>query len=241
MTPPARDARYASTLGKGLTVLRAFKPSDNALGNREISRRTGIPSATVSRLTYTLAQHGFLVQLQPSEAFKLGPAAIAVGHTAREGFSFFQAADPLMQELANQISNLVAVGVQDGDAVILARAWRPVDHQSIWLSEGHRLPMTTSAPGRALLAGQPPSDADSQETIQDRQTLQSRGFVVSVGGWNSQVNACAVPFSPDQQGMPFAFLCGALAEDLSEDMMIGTTGPALLNAVERLKLGLGLA
>ena len=157
----AKDARYASTLGKGLIILRAFTPSDGALGNREISRRTGFPSATVSRLTYTLAQHGFLIQQHPSEAFKLGPAAIAVGYTAREGFSFFQQADPIMQDLAEQTSTLVAVCVQDESDAIMARIWRPTRRPSIWLSEGHRLPLDNSAPGRALLASRPVSDTES--------------------------------------------------------------------------------
>lgn len=237
---PGRDARYSSTLGKGLEILRVFKPKDGSLGNREISRRTGIPSATVSRLTYTLAQHGFLVQLHPSEAFKLGPAAISIGYTAREGYSFFQAADPLMQALANKVSMLVAVCAQDNDAVVLARVWRPYDRPSIWLGEGHRLPLTQSAPGRAILASEPSNADDSNRTSRDRQTLMAKGFVTSLGGWNSQVNACAVPFRPEQGGASFAFICGAQIEELNETRLNREVGPELLDTVTRLKTNLGL-
>ena len=35
-----QDRRYANTLARGLRILRAFRPSDNGLGNLEISERT---------------------------------------------------------------------------------------------------------------------------------------------------------------------------------------------------------
>lgn len=235
-----RDSRYASTLGKGLEVLRVFSPKDSILGNREISRRTGMPSATVSRLTYTLAQHGFLVQLHPSEAFQLGPAAIAIGYTAREGYSIFQTADPIMQELSDKVSMLVAACVRDGDAVVLARAWRPQNSSSIYLNEGHRLPVTRSAPGRAILASQTQQEPEAENWASDRRTLEAKGFVSSLGGWNAQVNACAVPFTPNQGGMAFAFLCGAPDEELNEQRLDSEVGPALVAHVDLLKRSMGL-
>lgn len=235
------DRRYASTLAKGLQVLRAFSQKDASLGNREIARRTGIHSSTVSRMTYTLAKHGFLVQLQPSETFRLGPAAIALGYTAREGYSFLSLADPLMQELADDISALVAVGVQDGDAVMLARVWRPSERSAIWLQEGHRLPMDRSAPGRAIKALSPPIPDDAQQTTEDRQALILKGYVTSLGGWNAEVNACAVPFVPDQTGLPFAFLCGAGMDEMDADRIHNDVGPKLIAKVNALKVMLGLS
>ncbi|KJZ18433.1 IclR family transcriptional regulator [Loktanella sp. S4079] len=234
------DRRYASTLAKGLQVLRAFSQKDASLGNREIARRTGLHSSTVSRMTYTLTKHGFLVQLQPSESFRLGPAAIALGYTAREGFSFLSLADPIMQELADDISALVAVGVQDGEAVMLARVWRPRGRPAIWLQEGHRLPLDHSAPGRAIKATTAASPEDSDQTVADRQSLIIKGYVTSLGGWNAEVNACAVPFVPDQTGLPFAFLCGAGMDEMPKERIHEEIGPKLITKVNALKVMLGL-
>ena len=44
----------------GLRPLRAFRCDRASLGNAELVRRTGLPKATVSRLTTTLLQVGFL-------------------------------------------------------------------------------------------------------------------------------------------------------------------------------------
>jgi hypothetical protein len=45
-TPEKRDRRFAKTLAKGLQILQAFSPSDRALGNRELARRTGKATAS---------------------------------------------------------------------------------------------------------------------------------------------------------------------------------------------------
>ena len=51
---PLDDRKFVVALARGLEVLRAFTPSEGLLGNQEIAARTGLPKATVSRLTYTL-------------------------------------------------------------------------------------------------------------------------------------------------------------------------------------------
>src|ERR1051326_4467801 len=42
------DRQFATTLARGLEVLRCFTPLEPLLGNKEISVRTGLPKPTVS-------------------------------------------------------------------------------------------------------------------------------------------------------------------------------------------------
>ena len=44
----------------GLAILRAFHVDLKLLGNLEIAEITGLPKSTISRLTYTLTQLGYL-------------------------------------------------------------------------------------------------------------------------------------------------------------------------------------
>jgi hypothetical protein len=53
-----KDRRFVSALARGLEVLTCFKPGDRFLGNGQIAARTGVPKATVSRLTQTLTALG---------------------------------------------------------------------------------------------------------------------------------------------------------------------------------------
>ena len=54
------DRQFAIALARGLELLRAFGPADRALTNRELCDRTGLPKATVSRMTHTLTLLGYL-------------------------------------------------------------------------------------------------------------------------------------------------------------------------------------
>src|ERR1039457_5610771 len=57
------DRQFATTLARGLDVLRCFSATEPELTNKEISGRTGLPKPTVSRLTYTLTRLGYLRHL----------------------------------------------------------------------------------------------------------------------------------------------------------------------------------
>lgn len=237
---PERDRRYATTLAKGLQVLQAFSASDHTLGNRELARRTGMPPSTVARMTFTLTRLGFLQQLKPEDGYRLGPAVMALGYTARAGLSFLPTAEPLMQELADEVGALVALAMRDGDAVMLTRCWRPRNTPTIWLTEGHRLPLNRSSPGRAILAAARRAPDDPPEVTKDRARLQSRGFLTSLGHWNENINACAVPFWPDPSQGPAAFLCGAQADILPQALLEKKVGPRLLARVRELERSLGI-
>ena len=94
------DPRFATTLARGLSVLRAFRVTDDGLSNAEIAQRTGLPKSTVSRLTFTLGQLGYLVQSPRDDRFRPGPTLVAVGHVAATSLSFLVTAHDLMRRLA---------------------------------------------------------------------------------------------------------------------------------------------
>jgi DNA-binding IclR family transcriptional regulator len=240
-TAQERDRRFATTLAKGLKILQAFAPSDRALGNRELARRTGLPPSTVARMTFTLTQLGFLQQLKPEDSYCLGPAVMALGYTARARLTFLPTAEELMQQLADEVGALVALAMRDGEEAMLTRCWRPRNTPAIWLTEGHRLPLARSSPGRAILAARKRAATDPASVREDRATLQSKGFITSIGHWNENINACAVPFWPDPSQEPAAFLCGAHQDVLPESRLNDEVGPQLLARVRELERSVGIS
>src|SRR3990170_5821307 len=72
--------QFATTLARGLEVLRCFTPLEPMLGNKEISVRTGLPKPTVSRLTYTLTKLGYLRHNMRLSKYQLGSAVLSIGY-----------------------------------------------------------------------------------------------------------------------------------------------------------------
>ena len=60
LSEPLDERKFVVALARGLDLLRAFKPGETMLGNRDFVERTGLPKATVNRLAYTLTVLGYL-------------------------------------------------------------------------------------------------------------------------------------------------------------------------------------
>lgn len=248
------DRRFATTLARGLSILRAFRPTDAGLGNQDISERTGIPRPTVSRLTFTLCALGYLTHGRKHDKYRLGPAALALGNIAAASFSFVESAGPEMQKLANETGTLIGIAIHDSGRMLLTKTWRPVGSASIWLEVGYRLPMLSSATGKAylsavtdtefahlatLLAEQDGTTPETliplrREAIRD---TESAGFarVPRDRHYSSNINSIAVPFRPHEFGSPVVFFSGSTFDDATPEAFQTTIGPALVRAVAGLR------
>ncbi|KIC45870.1 IclR family transcriptional regulator [Ruegeria sp. ANG-S4] len=245
------DKRFANTLARGLSVLRAFRPTDKGLGNLEISERTGLPRSTVSRLTFTLCALGYLTHRRHHDKYYLGPAALALGNIAAASFGFIETASPIMQNLANATKTLIGVAIQDDGQMLVVKTWRPENTPPIWINVGYRMPILTSSTGAAYLGVLTDEEQEKLTTaVQGNQTNQygkvgrkarsdllAQGYSVVSGSerFSSSINAVATPYRPSEFAEPVAFLSGAPTESLSDERIQAEVGPALVQAVEELR------
>jgi len=152
---PQHDRKFVVALARGLDVLRAFTATEGLLGNQEIANRAGLPKATVSRLTYTLTKLGYLTHVERLSKYQLAPAALSIGYSALANMRIRQIARPYMQELANYTGASVALGSRDRLNLIYIEHCRSEHSMMLRLDLGARIPMGTTAMGRALLAAMP--------------------------------------------------------------------------------------
>lgn len=246
------DRKFASTLERGLRVLGIFRVGDDALGNQEIAARTGIPKPTISRLTYTLAKLGYLDHNKDLEKYSLGAAAIALGGVASANLPFVDAADAAMQALSEDFGVLVLMAQRTGNRMLLSRTWRPKRVASVYLETGHRLPLETTASGKAYLCALDDDKlallntaCDSKKLIsiasESRKELHKLGFICSLGEWSDNVHAVATPFRGRVLSEPIVFACGATPEILPQERAVQEIGPALCAAVRDLERTVGVA
>lgn len=248
-TPENKDPRFATTLAKGISILRAFKPHDNGLTNLELSKKTGLPKSSVSRLTFTLQALGYLSHSSRDSRYRLGPAVVALGNIASASMSFSSLADTIMPDLANDTRCLVAMGVRDQDKVLLVKTWRPERVSSLWLDAGFRLPLIKSSHGQSIMAAYSDDEFDkllsTLELEMDPEALQSlrtltknqladRGFYIAPPEhrFTDRINAVSVPFRSLDLDDPVVFLCSGEPHQLSEERMVIEVGPKLRDAVQ---------
>ena len=244
--PATEDRKFVSSLARGLEVLRAFTPSEGILGNGDIAQRTGLPKPTVSRLTYTLTKLGYLAHIERIGKYQLAPGALAIGYSTLANMHIRQIARPYMRELAHFAGASVALGTRDRLNVLYVEHVRSPGSVLLRLDLGSRVPIATTAIGRALLAALPKGErewlmqhlarregegwpkicAGIDQAVQD---LQTRGFTISLGEWHHDVTGVGVPIIPADRSGVFALNCGAPAFQMTRERLENEIGPRLVN------------
>lgn len=246
------DRSFVTALARGMELMRAFGPDDDYLGNAELSRRTGLPRPTVSRLSYTLARLGYLVYAPEREKYRLGQGVLVLGHRYIAGSRLRDIARPLMQSLSFATDCTVALAMPDRHEMIYLEACQPRGALVKRLTPGSRLPMATSAIGRAWLAGLPPARRQPVLATLERHYgprwpgVRSRleralrdyarhGFCLAHAEWERSVAGAAAPVRLQGGAEVLAINIGGAAERLPPEILEANLGPrvrALADAIQ---------
>jgi DNA-binding IclR family transcriptional regulator len=252
---PARnnEERYFITaLARGLEVLACFRAGDKSLSNQQIAERCGLPKSTVTRITYTLTKLGYLSQLESGGKYALGTATLALGSSMLARMDIRQLARPLMQELADYSGTTLAIAVRDRLSMIYVEVSRSTATLALTLQVGSRIPLATSAIGRAYLAKA--SEHERKEILERCQELDDLtcaklrqgiekglqdyrefGCTTSFGDWQPDVNGIAVGFRPVGGSQPMAMNCGGPSSSVSKEFLLNEVRPRLIALAEKLE------
>lgn len=248
----AEASNPAASLTRGLDILRAFTANDATLGNQDLIDRTGLPKATVSRLTSTLVGLGYLHYDSGLGRYSIGPATISLGYSTLSSSAVVALAQPLIQELADETGGAVAIGMRDGLDMVYVANCRSMSPVTLRLNIGSRIPIGRTAMGMAWLAA---AEADKRAKLLEAITaddpahaalikttaaqavedLKTRGFISVFGAWYSYINAVGVVLTPTDGSPTVALTCGGIVDILPQDRCIEKIGPMLLEVKTKLE------
>jgi DNA-binding IclR family transcriptional regulator len=255
------DRQFVVALQRGLDILRCIRPTDSALGNQDFAERTGLPKATVSRLTYTLSKLGYLVYLEESGRYRMGVPVLGLGYACLAGLKIRETAQPYMQRLADMAGDgvMVSLGGRDTLSMIYIACARSAGIVSLQLNVGSRISLARSGMGWAYLSAI--DEAERESLIpqlrarvgearwphienclrQAAEEIATRGFCSNFGDWNAQVNSVAVPFRMPNRDMPvLAFNCGGPSYVLSRERLENELGPRLVDLARNVSAAGGI-
>ncbi len=232
--------------------MRAFRPNDGLLGNQEIAARTNLPKPTVSRLTYTLTKLGYLTPVPRFEKYQLAPSAMALGYAALANLGVRHLSEPFREALMRETGGAVAVGGRDRHSMIYFGQSRNGLALNVQLDVGSRVPIATSAMGRAYAWALPDDERadlfrDLREHYGSRwpklreglersgETVAKHGFAISAGEWQDDVHAVGVALKLNDGTGPYAFNCGAPAFRFTEERLLTDIGPRLVAMVRNIE------
>jgi DNA-binding IclR family transcriptional regulator len=217
------DRQFAIALARGLEVLRAFTAADRSLSNRELCDRTGLPKATVSRLTHTLTLLGYLSRGR-DQRVALGAGVLALAYPMLAGMPIRQVARPWLEQLARETGCTVNLGTRERLAAVYLDSCRADRANAYRPDIGTPLPLLPTAMGRALILARAPAEqaailnrlqvadparfrAESQLLEAEREAFRRRGWTHAVGQWRPGVHAIAMPLAQSVHPEPVAINC----------------------------------
>lgn len=183
MNQELKSSSNVKSLCKALSLLKLFTPAKTQWALAEMAQALDYHKSSVQRLVTTLEAEGFLERIEPTRGvFRLGPMILMLGNVASEGIDLRSAAHPLLLQLADQTQETSHLCVVDQSQCYYLD--KVDSQQAIRISTyiGQRLPLHSSAVGKALMSGMSEGEVDSiiaerglpgftANTITDRKAL----------------------------------------------------------------------
>ena len=251
-----KDRRFVTALARGLELLRCFRPGETYLSNNEMAKRTGMPKPTISRLTYTLTELGYLSFSAEQGRYQLGSGVLALGSTLLSNLDARKLARPAMQDLAEHAQASVSMGIRERLSMVYVESCRGSAAVTVRRDAGSRIPLATTAMGKAYLCGLQQKERDflmdhirlddednwpkiKSDIEQGYKDYQDRGFCLSSGIWDAGISAVGVPLIDASHGNTMAFNCGGPAFLLPRDLLMNDLGPRLVEMVRNVAMNMG--
>lgn len=244
------DPDFMTSLARGLHVIRAFSGVDRRLTIADVSRATGLTRAVVRRCLYTLRELGYAAS--DGRTYRLQPRILNLGYAYLSTAPIPVAAQPVLEELSEQLGEATSVAVLDGAAVVYVARAATRRIVAVTLGVGSRVPAYCTALGRALLAAMTPEQAAQELSALDlvahtRFTVTSRrrledvlsqaraeGFALNDQELEIGLRAIAVPVRNVVGATVAAMNVSAQASRVTKRELLERALPLLRAAAERL-------
>lgn len=248
----AIDRQMVISLKRGLSILDAFRIDQPLLTNSQIALRCQLPRSSVSRLTHTLLKLGYLEYDSKLSAYQLGAKVLSLGYAMRGGMALRRLALPYMTELAKKSNSLVALTTCENLNMLMIEVVRPHTSKVEMLEVGTRMPLDSTAMGRAYLASCNQTEQrkllleiaknkniDPKSLVDHLQnsfeTYRKHGYCVSINEWKSGANGLAVPLYLKDFGRRIVLTCGGTTRQLSAEKIKNKIAPLLLETAREIE------
>ena len=250
-----KDRNFITALARGLEVLSCFRRGEVLLSNTDFAERTGLPKATVSRLTHTLCSLDYLVLDPATGLYRLGAGVLQLGFGALASIDVCDRAAVILRDLRNGPNTYItaALGEAFRDKVIYLGVSRSRENVSLSMHVGARLPLFYSAIGRAILVGMTKEqravtlaqiDQDDPDGRNGRlevvrnalQEYETKGYCSSFGDWRTDVNGIATPVHSLNGSRVFGLNVGGPSFHVTPEDLETRYAEALVTGAKRLSL-----
>jgi DNA-binding IclR family transcriptional regulator len=155
------DPLLVGSVEKAFLVLHAVREGPGAMSLGEIAAASGLDKSAAQRFTHTLWRLGYLHKDDRTRRFSLGRQALETAFHYLRSTPLVEVAMPVVAELRRSCGERVSMSLWEDTSLIYAIRQQS-KREYFWSSLiGRRVPLVSTAGGRAILASLPPQEAES--------------------------------------------------------------------------------
>ena len=158
--PSPRSRTRLSSVANSLRLIKAFSEDEYEIGISDLAKRLGLAKSTVHRLASTLLQAGILEQNSGDGKYHLGLALFELGAMVRRKMDFTMEARPFLRTLMEKTGETVHLAILDHDSILYIITHESKQALRMGSKVGTRVPVHSTAVGKALLAFQPEEEIE---------------------------------------------------------------------------------
>lgn len=243
-----KDRQFVDALARGFAVMECLSRAQRPLGNGEIARIVGLPPSTISRLTYTLTELGYVRRSSLERTYELTPKNLTLGYSVLSGMSLLDRVRPYLRSISDKTGETVALAVRDSLHISFVEVIPGTNLLSVRLATGGRLRIGVSAAGVALTAALSKRKrwsllnrlkAEMEQRNEDHDAFVkavddcgSAGYAIVRNLWQEGVGGVSTPLI--WRGQLAALTIPVSTGSMNEQHMRNELGPIILNAAREI-------
>jgi DNA-binding IclR family transcriptional regulator len=232
-----KDRNFVTALARGLELLSCFRDGEVTLTNSDFSDRTGLPKATISRLTYTLCELGYLIADLRTGTYRLGAAALNLGFSVLSGIDIQDLAQKEMAQLRDGPNSYITVAL--GEVYQLEVVYVATSN-SLEIGQSILVGMRDDAREAVFeYAGRQGAEIEAEgrkRYAEAKSIYESKGFCTGYGIWRKDVNGIAAPVFSMSGDRVYGLNLGGPSFRVKPKQLESVYAPRLIKAANALSM-----
>lgn len=193
------------------------------MGLTEICEQVGIHKSKAFGILHTLQRFSLVQSRGRKKGYSLGTGLIALSRKVLDGINVIAFADPILRDLSDKVGGTAALGIIDGDTVVVVSRYESDKNIGVSIRVGNHVPISYGAHGKAIAAFMPEADLnallmkeklyfhgkprnfDKERLMKELEECRESGYAVDIGEVTQGLNAASAPVI-DISGKPIGYL-----------------------------------
>ncbi len=158
---------FVPTINRTFRILEALAIAENGCGISELSHELKMAKSTTFNILMTLAELGYIYRTDIDNKFHLSLKLFSLGSAVVERMDLRKVAASILQELVDATGETANLGTIQGDEAVYIECLSGPHPVTVNTWPGKRLPLHSTALGKALLAWLPEDEAKSVLSTSD--------------------------------------------------------------------------